>query len=160
MTKDGVNAGDVTLNEFRQPISLLSSVCLIKTNTKIAGNRFLKYFIQSNNCQRNMLNNLTGTAIKRIILQRIKMLPIPLPSLPEQEKIVEEIEKRFNVADELEKTVKDSLQKAEQLKQSILKKAFSGQLVSQDPNDEPASVLLERIKTEKNQQAATKKGRK
>lgn len=101
-----------------------------------------------------------GAAQPNLNTSIIKEIEIPLPSLSEQEKIVEEIEKRFSVADELEKAVKDSLQKAEQLKQSILKKAFSGELVSQDPNDEPASALLERIKTEKNQQVSTKKGKK
>lgn len=71
---------------------------------------------------------------------------IPLPSLSEQQHIVEEIEKRFAVADELEKAVNEGLEKADKLKQSILKKAFEGKLVAQNPNDEPASVLLERIK--------------
>ena len=51
--------------------------------------------------------------------------------------------------DAVERTITAELKRAEQLRQSILKKAFSGKLVPQDPNDEPASVLLERIKTEK-----------
>ena len=74
---------------------------------------------------------------------------IPLPPLPEQQAIVSEVESRLSVADEVEKTVTAELKRAEQLRQSILKKAFSGELVPQDPNDEPASVLLERIKSEK-----------
>ena len=82
---------------------------------------------------------------------------VTLPSLPEQQRIVEEIEKRFAVADELEKAVNEGLEKAEKLKQSILKKAFAGKLVAQDPNDEPASVLLERIKKEKQFQTKGKK---
>jgi len=71
---------------------------------------------------------------------------IPLLTLPEQQRIVAEIENRFAVADELEKAVNDGLEKADKLKQSILKKAFEGKLVAQNPNDEPASILLERIK--------------
>lgn len=73
---------------------------------------------------------------------------ILLPTLSEQQRIVEEIEKRFAVADELEKAVNEGLEKADKLKQSILKKAFEGKLVPQNPNDEPASVLLDRIKKE------------
>lgn len=75
----------------------------------------------------------------------------------EQQRIVEEIEKRFAVADKLEKAVNEGLEKADKLKQSILKKAFSGQLVPQDPNDEPASIILERIKKEKQPQSKGKK---
>ena len=61
-----------------------------------------------------------------------------------------EIEKCFEVADEVEKIITENLEKAEQLKQSILKKAFEGRLVSQDPTDEPASELLAKIKAERN----------
>ena len=78
----------------------------------------------------------------------MKSIPVLLPSLPEQEQIVAEIEQRFEKADILEKSIEDALESAEKLKQSILKKAFEGKLVPQDPNDEPASVLLERIKSE------------
>ena len=62
---------------------------------------------------------------------------------------MKEIERHLSVADEVEKTITAELKRAEQLRQSILKKAFSGKLVPQDPNDEPASVLLEQIKSEK-----------
>ena len=69
--------------------------------------------------------------------------------LNEQKQIVEEIEKRFAVADEVEKVVEENIEKAKQLKQSILKKAFEGRLVPQDPTDEPASILLKKIKQER-----------
>ena len=59
--------------------------------------------------------------------------------------------RHLSVADEVEKTITAELKRAEQLRQSILKQAFSGKLVPQGPNDEPASVLLERIKAEKAQ---------
>ena len=82
---------------------------------------------------------------------------IPLPPLPEQRKIVEEIERHFSIADQTEKTVEHSLKQAERLRQSILKIAFEGKLVPQDPNDEPAEKLLERIKAEKAKREAEKK---
>jgi Restriction endonuclease S subunits len=88
---------------------------------------------------------------------KLSLMPIPLPPLPEQHQIIAEIERRFSVADEIEKTVGACLQQAQRLRQSILKKAFEGKLVPQDPNDEPAEKLLERIKNEKLNQA---KGRK
>ena len=65
---------------------------------------------------------------------------IPLPPLAEQHRIVAEVERRLSVIQQSEVAVEASLARAERLRQSILKQAFSGQLVPQDPNDEPASV--------------------
>ena len=76
-------------------------------------------------------------------------MPIPLSPLPEQHKIVEEIERCFSVADEVDKVVEQSLKQAERLRQSILKRAFEGKLVPQDPSDEPAEKLLEYIRAER-----------
>ena len=90
-----------------------------------------------------------GSNVPQINHKDIDPLPFPLPPLSEQQAIVSEVESRLSVADEVEKTVTAELKRAEQLRQSILKKAFSGKLVPQDPNDEPASVLLERIKVQK-----------
>ena len=57
--------------------------------------------------------------------------PVPLLSIEEQQEIVNEIESRLSVVDQLELTIKENLQKAEALRQSILKKAFSGELVEE-----------------------------
>ena len=88
---------------------------------------------------------------------KLSSMSIPLPPLAEQFRIVAEIERRLSVADETEKTIDQSLKQAERLRQSILKRAFEGKLVPQDPDDEPASVLLERIKAEKAKRGAEKK---
>ena len=92
-----------------------------------------------------------GSNVPQLNHKDIDPLPFPLPPLPEQQAIVSEVESRLSVTDEVEKTIAVELKRAEQLRQSILKKAFSGELAPQDPNDEPASVLLERIKAEKSQ---------
>jgi type I restriction enzyme S subunit len=129
LTKDGINTGDVTLNTLHEPFSMLSSVCLIKPKKDIIKSEFIKYFIQSPSGSKNILGKMTGTAIKRIVLNKIKTAEIILPTLEEQERIVSEIESRLSVCDKLEETIETSLKQAETLRQSILKKAFEGKLV-------------------------------
>ncbi len=90
-----------------------------------------------------------GSNVPQLNHKDIHPLPFPLPPLGEQQAIVSEVEHRLSVADEVEKIITVELKRVEQLRQSILKKAFSGKLVPQDPRDQPASVLLERIKAEK-----------
>ena len=79
----------------------------------------------------------------------IKGIPVPICSELEQNEILNIIEEQLSIATQSEEIIEFSLKKAEALRQSILKKAFSGQLVPQDPNDEPASELLKRIQAEK-----------
>lgn len=90
----------------------------------------------------------TGTTFDAITGNQLKTFEIPLSPLPEQEQIVSELERCLSIADEVEATLAAELTRAERLRQSILKQAFSGKLVPQDPDDEPASILLERIKAE------------
>jgi type I restriction enzyme S subunit len=90
----------------------------------------------------------------------LSSIVFPIPSFTEQKKIIEEVERLFSVTNQLEKTIDSNLKRAEKLRQSILKQAFQGKLVPQDPNDEPAEKLLERIKAEKAKQTITKTKRK
>ena len=92
--------------------------------------------------------------------QKLQALQIPVPTLAEQERIVAEIESRFERADALETAVDRALNDAEKLKQAVLKKAFSGELVPQNPDDEPASVLLDRIRTARASELPAKKGKR
>lgn len=79
----------------------------------------------------------------------LRSVPVPLPPYAEQRRIVAEVERRLSVADALDRSIEASLRRAERLRQSILKRAFEGKLMPQDPNDEPANALLERIKRER-----------
>jgi type I restriction enzyme S subunit len=86
-------------------------------------------------------------------------MPVPLPSLAEQYAIANRIGHIFSVADETAALVVQSSSQAERLRQSIWKKAFRGELVPQDPQDEPARILLERAKTRKGQMVIEKTGK-
>ncbi len=90
---------------------------------------------------------------------RVEAIQLPLPPVSEQKRIVSEIEKRISIVDSITSSLIKNGSLARRLRQSILKWAFEGKLADQDPNDEPASVLLERIKTEKAAQEASTKTR-
>ena len=102
-------------------------------------------------------NAASSAGQNNVSLSLIHTMPVPFPPLAEQFRIVAEAERRLSVIQQAEATVEANLTRAERLRQSILKQAFSGKLVPQDPNDEPASVLLERILAERETaQAAAK----
>jgi type I restriction enzyme S subunit len=96
------------------------------------------------------------SGVNNINTGEIQSLVVALCGIEEQKQIQMEIESRLSEVDQLDQTITTSLQQAEALRQSILKKAFSDQLVPQDPNDEPASVLLGRIQAEKMDNASSK----
>jgi type I restriction enzyme S subunit len=90
-----------------------------------------------------------GAGRPHLSFEQLRMTVVPIPDLAEAQLIVSKLSANLSEIGHLEDSIKDELQRARALRQSILKKAFSGQLVPQDPDDEPASVLLERIKAEK-----------
>jgi type I restriction enzyme S subunit len=87
-------------------------------------------------------------------LADVRRVPIPLPPLEEQREIVRRVEALFAFADRLEARYLAARKQVDKLTPSLLAKAFRGELVPQDPNDEPASALLERIRAERAGQGA------
>ena len=118
-------------------------------------NLYLYYFWLSKTRELRSIN--MGAAQPNLNTNIIKNYEVTYCSFEEQQLIVSEIESRLSVCDKLEESIIHSLEQAEALRQSVLKKAFSGNLVPQDPNDAPASVLLERIKAEKEKNMPDKK---
>ena len=91
----------------------------------------------------------TATTIAYLNKSKCNSVPVSLPPLPEQKRIVAEVERRLSVVDAVEALVEANLRRAERLRQAFLKRAFEGRLAPQDPEDEPADVLLERIRTQR-----------
>lgn len=89
------------------------------------------------------------SGVNNINSEEVRALQFFLPLLPEQQEIVRRVEALFALADQIETRFVKAKARVDQLTQSLLAKAFRGELVPQDPNDEPASVLLERIKSER-----------
>lgn len=99
-----------------------------------------------------------GVGRPRLNLGEIKSIALPLPVISEQARIGDEAERRLSVVQEVDGTIERALSRAERLRQSILRSAFEGKLVPQDPDDEPASVLLERIRAERAQKGNHENG--
>ncbi len=136
---------------------ICSADILVFTTTSKMIPRFLVYLLHSHPFRSYAIATSSGITLPRTSWNALGEFTIALPPLTEQEQIVSELERHFSVADEAEATIESELKRAERLRQSILKHAFSGKLVPQDPNDEPASVLLEKIRDEKEDQKPKRK---
>lgn len=108
----------------------------------------------------NLRKNTSSSAQPVISGEKIYPINLSIPPLTEQTEIVRHVEQLFAFADQLETRVKAAQARINCLTQSILAKAYRGELVPQDPNDEPARVLLERIKAQHAATPKTKRGRR
>lgn len=127
LTKDGANTGNVTLNTLDEPFSLLSSVCLIKTIPEALKPGFLSYYIQSPDGLKSITGQMTGAAIKRIILRDIKLASIPIPPLTEQHRIVGILDEAFDGLARATANAEQNLRNARALFESHLQSVFTSQ---------------------------------
>lgn len=134
---------------------------LVRPSTNKISNKYLFFYFSTREMYQQLIGEIHGATRPRINTTQLKSCQIPLAPLPEQKAIVSEIESRLSVCDKIEETIEQGLKQSETLRQSILKKAFEGKLVPQDPNDLPANVLLARIKAEReNNQVKTPQPRR
>lgn len=151
--------GDVALTPD-QKFSLAQRIMMLRPLRGSLKPKYLFYQIMSERFQGRLKGKGTGTTVTGISSRNFRPLELIVPTLLEQDKIVEEIERRLSMADGVEKIVDESLKRSERLRQSILKTAFEGKLVPQDSSDEPAEKLLERIKAEKAKHVFKKKSKR
>ncbi|KKO20615.1 MAG: restriction endonuclease subunit S [Candidatus Brocadia sp.] len=149
LCKDGAGIGKIgIINKLPSEATVNSSLLIIR-GMEIFIPEFLYHLLSGPKLQGIVRKRITGSATPHLFQNDIRKFELLIPPLEEQHQIVSEIETRLSVCDKLEETITTALRQGDALRQSILKKAFEGRLVEQDPNDEPASKLLERIKADK-----------
>lgn len=121
---------------------------------------YLKWFLKSNIFRKLLLKQTESGIKKEIKAKHLLPIEIQLPSLNWQHEIVRQIQGVANYIEEVNRQIQQQAEYAEMLRQSILQQAVEGKLCEQDPNDEPASVLLKKIKAEKERLIAEKKIKK
>ena len=123
--------------------------------------RFLLYFLLSPLGRDLIVEEASSTSgLHTLSISKVSNLAVPVTSLEEEMVVIERIGKALSEADKLLDEIDIQLARSNALRQSILKEAFFGRLIPQDPKDEPASVLLERIKAKKAEQASGRKNSK
>lgn len=112
-------------------------------------------FFMNSEFARSIVRSLqVGVAQQHFNVGAMSEMPVPVPVLEEQGEVVRSIEVAFSWIDRLSSEATSARKLIDRLNQAVLAKAFRGELVPQDPNDVPASVLVERIRTERNSAAA------
>ena len=145
----GASIGRAAIFHLDQISNINQAVAIIRLKNSIS-NKYLSHYLNAEVAKQNYLEKVVDVARANLSLTDIGNMDVPLPTeRTDQDRIVKEIESRLSVCDKIEETIVSSLQQAEALRLSIIKKAFEGRLVPQDPNDEPAEKLLERIRAAK-----------
>jgi type I restriction enzyme S subunit len=111
--------------------------------------RFVAAYLKSPLAQRYFQRVARGVAVKGVNIGDLRTMPLPVPPIEEQLRIVTEVEDRLSLIDGISNAIEVTKRRSATLRRSILERAFRGELVPQDPTDEPATALLERIRAER-----------
>ncbi|MDD1267773.1 restriction endonuclease subunit S [Klebsiella pneumoniae] len=151
-----------------KPFCFQRHITIIKPNSNLINYRFLLFYLESPQIFKHASDVATGTAQKTVSLSSLRNFELSVPSLKEQAVIVHRVEQLFAYADTIEKQVNNALTRVNNLTQSILAKAFRGELTAQWRAENPslisgensATALLERIKAERAASSGKKSSRK
>ena len=138
----------------------MSKILIIGLLHLSTSSQFLYYALISSMFKNQILSNAKGTTQKGIYLKKLTILELPIPPLLEQSRIAAKIAQLFALLRKVETSTQQYAKLQTLLKSKVLDLAMRGKLVKQDPNDEPASVLLEKIKAEKQELIKEKKIKK
>lgn len=141
----GAGTGNVAMVPEGRTFFLGPNIGMMRVTSDRVSPRYVEYFLRSPQGRELALSSVKAVAQPSLSMGTIRQIPVALPSLSEQTEIVRLLESKLETTDVMEAEVDAALARAEALRQSILKRAFAGQLVPQDPADEPASAFLDRI---------------
>lgn len=139
------------------------SVAVIKLIRPLINEKFVAFYLMDSN--KRLMTSSSGSAVNNLLLSTMKQMPVPVAPVEEQTEIVRRVEQLFTFADQIEQRVKDAQSRVNNLTQSILAKAFRGELTAdwreQNPDlisgENSAEALLEKIKSEREVLESTKK---
>jgi type I restriction enzyme S subunit len=141
----GAGTGQVATVPAGNKWFLGPNIAMVRTNPEILSSAYLEHYCRSPNGCDEISKFIKSVAQRSLSMKTIRQVILPLPPIEEQIEIVRRVESLFAYADRLEARYNAARTQVEKLTPSLLAKAFRGELVPQDPNDEPASELLARI---------------
>ncbi|MEL0590031.1 MAG: restriction endonuclease subunit S [Planktothrix rubescens PR222] len=141
----------------REKFTFQRHIAILKPDSSRMLSKFLFYSLCTEDIKRQAIAVATGTAQKTIPLSGLREFMIVLPPIDEQQEVIHRLNKLFTYANHIEVHYQNACKQVEQITSALLSKAFRGELVPQDPDDEPATVLLEHIRAKRAEQAAQPK---
>lgn len=126
--KDGATTGIATVNTLDEPFSLLSSVAVLRPHEERLLSGYLKHLLNSSEQKSKMINNMSGNAITRLTLSKLKETSIKVCSLAEQQEIVRILDRLLGREEQVRQSAESVLETIDRMKQSILARAFRGEL--------------------------------
>jgi type I restriction enzyme S subunit len=142
----GANTGDVCIVPRELPEHFVcQSVALIRLAEPVLSRFLWLYLAADEDGQQQWRKMIYGAGRPHLGFEHLRSTVVPIPPLAEQQELVSDVDRRLAAANRLTATLEQQLMRTAETRDSLLREAFSGRLVSQNPADEPASLLLKRI---------------